>query len=66
MSMVEVRHQKSTLVERVAKWRGEATRDAISDETEAPRQTTGDTGPGLLEQALARENLQRAWKRVKA
>ena len=66
MSMVKVRHQKSTLVERVAKWRGEATLDAISDETEAPRQTTGDTGPGRLEQALARENLQRAWKRVKA
>jgi group II intron reverse transcriptase/maturase len=66
MSMVEVRHQMPASAGRIAVGRGEATPSAASDETEAPRQTTGDTGPGLLELALARENMQRAWKRVKA
>jgi len=32
----------------------------------SPRRDTESTGPGLLQAVLARENLQRAWKRVKA
>ena len=51
---------------RVAVRRGEASSQASSDETGFPRQETGDTGRDLLAQALARENMQRAWKRVKA
>lgn len=66
MSMVEVRRQMPASAGRIAVRRGEAALGAISDETEAPRQATGDAGSGLLERALARENLQRAWKRVTA
>jgi RNA-directed DNA polymerase len=51
---------------RVAVRRGEATPKAISDETWFPRQELKGTGRDLLTQALARENMQRAWKRVKA
>jgi group II intron reverse transcriptase/maturase len=40
--------------------------DLVSDEARRPRHDTGNTGPGLLMAVLARENLQRAWKRVKA
>lgn len=39
---------------------------SVSDEAARPRQTTQDAGQGLLAQVLARDNLQRAWKRVKA
>jgi RNA-directed DNA polymerase len=39
---------------------------AASDETRPTRQEPEDAGRGLLAQALARENMQRAWKRVKA
>ncbi len=53
---------------------GEAARDPISDETCGPSREhphTGSAKPaagtgGLLETALTRENLQTAWKRVKA
>lgn len=38
----------------------------ISDEATCPRQRHRDAGPDLLKQVLARDNLQRAWKRVKA
>lgn len=37
-----------------------------SDETELPRRDPKGAGRSLLEQAFARENMQRAWKRVKA
>jgi RNA-directed DNA polymerase len=40
--------------------------DRDSDEARRPRHDTGSTGQGLLVAVLARENLQRAWKRVKA
>ena len=66
MSMVGVRHQMSALTERVAAGRGEASSKALSDETPGTRHATGDAGQALLEQVLARENMQRAWKRVKA
>ncbi len=54
--------------------RGEAARDLASDEACGPpceHQGTGSAKPkagagSLLEAALTRENLQRAWKRVKA
>src|SRR5690242_8788647 len=53
-------------VERFEAGRGEAASQSGSDEATRPRPFAGDTGPGLLEAALARENLQVAWKRVKA
>jgi RNA-directed DNA polymerase len=54
--------------------RGEARRDPISDEASGPPREHPGTGSakqpvgtgGLLEAALARQNLQQAWKRVKA
>ncbi len=45
---------------------GEAAREPDSDEAGGPRYEAEGTGPGLLQAALARENLQRAWKRVRA
>jgi len=45
---------------------GEAARESGSDETRGPRCDTEGTGSGLLHAALTRENLQRAWRRVKA
>ena len=59
---------------RVSEARGEAVRDLISDEASGPPRehpATGLTKPmagtgGLLEAALTRQNLQAAWKRVKA
>lgn len=45
---------------------GEAVSDLGSDEARRPRHELQDTGPGLLLAALARENLQQAWKRVRA
>lgn len=54
--------------------RGEAVRDLVSDEASGPPREHPDTGSAkpkagagtLLEVALTRENLNRAWKRVKA
>ena len=66
MSMNRVRYQMSATAERVAVRRGEASSKAASDETRFPRQELEGTGRDLLAQALARENMQRAWKRVKA
>ena len=45
---------------------GEALPDPGSDEACRPHHDTKSTGPGLLTAVLARENLQRAWKRVRA
>jgi RNA-directed DNA polymerase len=45
---------------------GEAERASTSDEATRPRHETGSTGSALLKAALTRENLQQAWKRVKA
>ena len=66
MSMNRVLHQMPASAGRVAARRGEASSQASSDETRFPRLDMGDTGRDLLLQALARENMQRAWKRVKA
>lgn len=59
---------------RVGVAHGEAVRDLSSDEACDPPREHPDTGlakskvgtGGLLEKALTRENLQAAWKRVKA
>ena len=45
---------------------GEAARDPVSDEAQGPRHGTGSAGSALLQAALRRENLQRAFKRVRA
>ncbi|WP_178117677.1 group II intron reverse transcriptase/maturase [Pseudomonas sp. R5(2019)] len=45
---------------------GEAVRSPISDEVNRPQNETESAGQGLLERAFARENLKRAWKRIKA
>jgi RNA-directed DNA polymerase len=45
---------------------GETVRDPISDEVNRPQNEPYNAGQGLLERAFARENLKRAWKRVKA
>jgi len=46
--------------------RGEAAREAVSDEACGSRCETKSTGSALLEAALTRENLRRAFKRVRA
>jgi group II intron reverse transcriptase/maturase len=51
---------------RVVNGQGEALPLTTSDETGLPRTGPEGAGRDLLAQALARENLQRAWKRVKA
>jgi len=64
--MFNARRQMSASAERSDTAYGEAASGSVSDEAKSPRRTSGDTGPGLLAAVLARENLQRAWKRVKA
>jgi RNA-directed DNA polymerase len=66
MSMDGVLHQMPASAGRVAERRGEASFETASDETLSPRYATADIGQGLLKQVLARENMRRAWKRVKA
>lgn len=46
--------------------RGEAAREAVSDEACGSRHETRDTGLALLEAALTRENLRQALRRVRA
>jgi RNA-directed DNA polymerase len=64
--MSRVQRQMPAQAGRAAGRRGEASSNAASDETRPPRQEPEDAGQSLLVQALARENMQRAWKRVKA
>jgi RNA-directed DNA polymerase len=65
VSMPKVMHQMSAKAERVSVVRGEAQNDLISDETCGPTHATKSIGSGLLLEALARENLLKAMKRVK-
>ncbi len=51
---------------RVGAASGEAVGEPISDEADGPRPETGDTGSALINAMLTGENLQQAWKRVKA
>lgn len=65
MSLGEAMHQKPGPPGRTAAAGGEAACCAVSDEAELARQAQTDRGAGdLLGQALARENMVRAWKRV--
>jgi len=72
--MSKARRQMSAKAERAGAARGEAERDRASDEACGPPREHPDTGSatpkagpvGLLEAALTRENLQAAWRRVKA
>lgn len=60
-------HQKSGQPERNAGGRGEALSEAKRDEARLARHEAEGLGrEDLLTQALARENLVRAWRRVKA
>lgn len=64
--MVHARHQTSARAERSGKAPGEAGREPGSDEANTSRHETGNTGSALLKAALTRENLQQAFKRVRA
>ncbi len=64
--MAHARHQKSARAERSGEAPGEAGREPGSDEACAPRYDTENTGSALLQRALTRENLQQAFKRVRA
>ena len=67
MNLGNVLHQKSGKPERVVAGKGEAQADATRDETRpAFHKQEGLGREDLLAQALSRENMARAWKRVKA
>lgn len=66
MSMREALRQMPAPAGRVPIVGGEAARASASDEATRPRHETGGTGSALLMAVLTRENLQQAWKRVKA
>jgi RNA-directed DNA polymerase len=67
MSLENARHQKPEQSGRSGRRRGEAESATERDEAESARHDREGSGRGdLLGQALARENLVRAWKRVKA
>ena len=66
MSMGSARHQKPAQAGRAGVTHGEAGREPASDEARPTRHESESAGQGLLDRALGRENLQRAWKRVKA
>ncbi len=66
MAMEGVMHQMSASAERVAARRGENSSQAASDETPFTCHGLEGVGRDLLSQVLASENLQDAWKRVRA
>ena len=66
MSMQDGVRQKPGQPGRTGAARGEAAQIPVSDEPDCPRHITESTGSGLLQAALTRENLQRAFKRVRA
>ena len=66
MSMQQELRQMPMQVGRAGQAHGEAGREAASDEADGPRHATENTGSALLQAALTRENLQRAFKRVRA
>ena len=66
MSMQQAVRQMPASAGWVAVGHGEAVADAISDEVCGPRHVTGNAGSALLQAALRRENLQQAFKRVRA
>jgi len=66
MTMQLVLPQMSTPVERMGVAGGEAAGEPVSEETGGPRHGNEHTGSALLQAALTRENLQAAFKRVRA
>lgn len=67
--MSEARRQMPASAGRAGAARGEAEREAASDEAEGPRPEPSDTGnphAALLHAAFTRDNLKRAFKRVRA
>jgi len=66
MSMLNATRQMSAPAERAGVAPGEAGCDPVSDEAHSTRRDTENTGSGLLQATLTRENLRQAWKRVKA
>ncbi|AKZ25498.1 DNA polymerase [Ralstonia solanacearum] len=66
MPKQQTRRQKPASAGRTEGARGEAKREAASDEVCGSRHETKSTGSALLRAALTRENLQRALKRVRA
>ncbi|MFY9329771.1 MAG: group II intron reverse transcriptase/maturase [Georgfuchsia sp.] len=66
MLMLNATRQKTAPAERAGVAHGEAVCDPVSDEASNPRHDTGNTGSALLQAVLTRENLQQAFKRVKA
>lgn len=64
--MQRIERQMSAQAGRLEHRHGEAMSVAGSDEIRGPRSEPATTGPGLLAAVLARENLQQAWKRVRA
>jgi RNA-directed DNA polymerase len=66
MSMRRASHQMPVQAGRSGEGRGETVCGPGSDEARRPRHEPKGTGSALLLAALTRENLQRAWKRVRA
>lgn len=66
MSMSEALRQMPAKAGRGGVAHGEAVGDPPSDEANGPRHETGGTGSALINAMLTGENLQQAWKRVKA
>jgi RNA-directed DNA polymerase len=67
VSLRSARHQKSGQPERAERGQGETLSERGRDEARLARADTKGLGRGsLLSQALARANLELAWKRVKA
>jgi group II intron reverse transcriptase/maturase len=66
MLLGSARHQKPEQTGRTVSGEGEAQPNAARDEARLAQQGQDGSGPRLLEQALARDNLLQAWKRVKA
>jgi hypothetical protein len=66
MTMRKARRQMPAQAGLPGEESGEAAMAHGSDEARRPRHETESTGLGLLSAVLARENLQQAWKRVRA
>jgi RNA-directed DNA polymerase len=66
MSMWRASHQMPAQAGRFGVGRGESACGSGSDEARHPRHESKSTGSELLSAALTRENLQQAWKRVRA
>ena len=67
MSLGRVMHQKPGELGRNAGGRGEAESEAVRDEARTARHATGSPGrDDLLLQALAKANMEAAWRRVKS